>query len=125
MEPINKDQFRQTLQDAVRQHEIQYTHAYGLAIRWEGDDTAAEQDYIHFQSILSTFQLPVARELVIQKSDKTPGWTAQDQFRQILHNAKATHGRSLVIIHYAGNGELDDRVLHLSEGVPSRKFSAE
>ncbi|KAL4788183.1 hypothetical protein BJX76DRAFT_367333 [Aspergillus varians] len=123
---INHEQFRQTIQAAVRQHSTQYTDSYSLSIRWEMDNTQAHRDTGHFQSLLQTFHLPAAQELVIAATDDTPGWTLQGRFRQILSSAKQNRGRALVIVHYAGHGEAQqDNGLDFVEHESGRRFSAQ
>ncbi|QKX61768.1 uncharacterized protein TRUGW13939_08924 [Talaromyces rugulosus] len=123
MDAIEAGQFRETLTAAVRQHEVRYTDAHSLSMRWEKDDTEADKDTARFQMMLQALHFPAAHELVIKENDSTPGWTARGKIRETLAAARRTSGRSIVIVHYAGHGELDSsRDLMLGK---TSRFSAD
>lgn len=114
-ERITTDQFRRTIQEAVIQTSTHYTESYAISIRWERDDTLAEQDVGHFRSLLSTLRLAAPREVVIAAGDPTPGLTAQREFERQLTAARQTRGRAIVVVHYAGHGAQDGDSLELVE----------
>ncbi|KKK26141.1 hypothetical protein ARAM_005992 [Aspergillus rambellii] len=124
---IKLEEFRTTLQAAVRQQAIRYTASHALAIRWEEDNTSAQQDTAHFQSMLKTLQLPAAQELVIPSTDRTPGWNIAGVLRDVVSKAEKSAGRSLIMVHYAGHGKLGPNGNLLAVEGPSsnRSFDAQ
>ncbi|KAL4780681.1 hypothetical protein BJX76DRAFT_360593 [Aspergillus varians] len=121
---ITPEQLHQTVEAAVRQRSARYSDSHSLSLRWERDDTLAHQDTGHFQSLLQTLHLPEAQELVIAATDKTPGWTVQGAFREILATAKQTRGRALVVFHYADHGLQDDECLYFAECQGGRRLNS-
>ena len=106
MAELTKDQFKDLLMNAVRQHGMSYRHSFAVHVRWECDNTAAKRDFENFQTFLKVFALSPAQELVIKDDDVIPGWTVLDTVKKTILAAKAasTSGRSLIIFHYAGHG---------------------
>ncbi|KAL5358164.1 hypothetical protein BJX96DRAFT_36826 [Aspergillus floccosus] len=124
MSRLTSLEFRDTLTDAINEHSAEYAAVYSLSIRWACDDVRAFTAAMEFQKILDILQLPSATELTIEKSDSTPGWTAQGKLRELLASAKNSIGRALVIVHYAGQGLLSRNALaiNLCDRLNTRRF---
>jgi hypothetical protein len=106
MAELTRDQFKEVLTNAVRQHGMSYRHSFAVHVRWESDNTEAKRDFANFQTFLKVFALSPAQELIIKDDDTSPGWTVLDMVKKTLVAAKAasTSGRSLVLFHYTGHG---------------------
>ncbi|KAF9884973.1 hypothetical protein FE257_000883 [Aspergillus nanangensis] len=75
---------------------------------WENNEIGGRADVGHFQSILSSLDLPAANEYAIRLNDPAPGQGLMQMFTTLLNTAKATSGRSLVVVHYTGHAKLMD-----------------
>lgn len=53
--------------------------------------------------------LPSAKELILQPTDRTPGWTVQDSMVTMLEAAKKSQRRALILCHYAGHAYPEKR----------------
>ncbi|PKY06263.1 hypothetical protein P168DRAFT_325150 [Aspergillus campestris IBT 28561] len=104
---ITYDEFRTAIDSAVHQRNSAYSNAYALSIRWEDDDTRAHEDTAHFQCILKMLGLPKADELVLQPTDRTPGWTVQSSMVEMLEAARISQGKAIILCHYAGRAYHD------------------
>lgn len=100
---VSKGEFQLAIEAAVNMRNMAYNDAFALSLRWELDDTNSNQDVSHFQAILSTLQLPAAKEVIINATDKTPGWTVQQEVTRVFESAESRRGRRIVLIHYAGH----------------------
>ncbi|KAJ6114486.1 hypothetical protein N7486_000264 [Penicillium sp. IBT 16267x] len=67
-----------------------YNNAFALTIYWEQDNTDAVQDTAHFQTILSTLNLPQAELAMLSSNDPTPSWTLQPKFTSLLAQRKGS-----------------------------------
>ena len=104
-------QLRTRIEAALDQPDRHYTCYFTFAIRFEKDDTNAEQDTANFQSILNLLGLPAAIEMVIPASDKTPPiWALHAWWAElIIAKLHQKTGPALIIGHYAGHGGLNSR----------------
>lgn len=118
--------FRDTLTDAVNEHNAEYAAVYALSIRWASDDARTVAAATQFQNILEMLRLPEATELTLDHSDRPPGWRVQEKLRDLLASAKRTTGRALVIVHYAGQGILtrNSPSVDLCDRLNIRRFEA-
>ena len=116
-------QLRNQIEAALNQRDHHYAYFSTFAIRFEKDDTGAEQDTANFQTMLKMLGLPVAMEMVIPSSDVTPGWSVINWLMKLLESRKLKTGRALIIGHYAGQGGIDNHdqlYFHASPQYPSR-----
>jgi hypothetical protein len=103
---INRSQFEGAIARAVNNRSRTYDSSFALSIRWERDNTNATADTEHFQAILSTLNLDQAEVQILAEQDQTPGWTLNDKIRSLFRLAATAPGKSIVLIHYAGHGEV-------------------
>ncbi|KAJ5688653.1 hypothetical protein N7462_003045 [Penicillium macrosclerotiorum] len=103
---ITQAQFEDAITRAVNNRSRSYNSSFALSIRWERDKTNASADTEKFQTILSTLNLKQAEVEILAEQDQTPGWTLNDKIRSIFRSAANTPGKSIVLIHYAGHGEI-------------------
>jgi len=120
MEAISADQINDAIARAVNNRSRVYNFSFALSIRWERDNTNAAADTDNFQAILSTLNLDQAEVEILAEQNRTPGWTLNDAIRSIFRRATEAPGKSIVLIHYAGHGEVRGEELWAVEG-PSRR----
>jgi len=120
MNAITHAQFENAITRAVNNRSRTYNNSFALSIRWERDNTNASADTDNFQAILSTLNLDQAEVEILAKQDQTPGWTLNDKIRSVFRLAANAPGKSIVLIHYAGHGEVRGEQLFAIEG-PSRR----
>lgn len=107
MHPIQEDAFRHGLETAISQRARKYANAYTLQLRFQNDDTQAINDSENFKTICKAFGLPAPLELVVLPTDPTPSWEIAKEFQKMLTTARQAPGRSLVMLHYAGHGSIN------------------
>lgn len=117
---ITREQFEEMIHRAVNDHNRVYNNSFALSIRWEQDDTDAARDTEDLQSILSTLNLNQAEVEILAAQDRTPGWTLGTKLISLFQRAVDARGKSLVILHYTGHGELRQDNLFAVEG-PTRR----
>ncbi|KAJ6117466.1 hypothetical protein N7512_007191 [Penicillium capsulatum] len=115
-------QFKEAITRAVNNRSRVYNNSFALSIRWEKDNTNAAADTENFQMILSTLQLDQAKVEILAEQDRIPGWTLNDKVRSVFQVAADTPGKSIVLIHYAGHGQIQEGRLFAVEG-PSGRFT--
>ncbi|EGE06443.1 hypothetical protein TEQG_05445 [Trichophyton equinum CBS 127.97] len=98
-----------TLERCVQQRGHYYQRLSAFAIRFEEDNTGAEQDLPNFKSLVRALGIDSVEECVLLASDRTPGWTIMSKIREHLLDGlqkclDPQFGRYLVIIHYSGHG---------------------
>ncbi|OAL69645.1 hypothetical protein A7D00_6359 [Trichophyton violaceum] len=98
-----------TLERCVHQRQRYYQRLSAFAIRFEEDNTGAEQDLPNFKSLVRALGIDSVEECVLLASDRTPGWTIMSKIREHLLDGlqkclDPQFGRYLVIIHYSGHG---------------------
>ncbi|MCJ1396843.1 hypothetical protein MMC11_000033 [Xylographa trunciseda] len=98
---------KEILAEACDQRGRYYKNFYSFGFRFEADDTSAVSDFRHFSDIMRALKFPKPRELVLEAKSKSPGWDLSDMIRSIANEVDKADGRSLIIGHYAGHGELD------------------
>lgn len=59
---ISEARLRDALESVVSRRSHSYNSSHALSIKWAADDSNSAQDVGHFQAILSTLQLPAARD---------------------------------------------------------------
>lgn len=123
MNSISREQFEDVVTRVVNNHTRLYNNSFALIIRWERDNTNVSSDTDHVQAILSTLKLDQAEVLILSEPDKTPGWTLRDKIRSIFRLAADTPGKSIVMIHYAGHGEVRGGQLFAVEGRSRRNLN--
>ncbi|CDM26740.1 hypothetical protein DTO006G1_5110 [Penicillium roqueforti] len=82
----------------------------GILIRWENDETGAENDMVTMESILKPLGVQCNR-FVIPNSDKTPAWSLQENLNKLLGQCIRSSLPSLFIFFYVGHGGLHDDAL--------------
>jgi hypothetical protein len=75
-------------------------------MRFEDDDTKAERDSEHFQTMLKMLGLPRAIEVVMPS--KLAAWTLIPVIGQLVKELDVEDERKLVIWHYAGHAKVND-----------------
>lgn len=98
-----------TLERYVQQRHRYYQHLSAFAIRFEEDNTGAEQDLPNFKRLARALGIDSVEECVLLAGDRTPGWTIISKIREHLLGGlqqclDPQPGRYLVIIHYSGHG---------------------
>jgi hypothetical protein len=117
---ITHAQFEDAITRAVHNRSRAYNNSFALSVRWERDNTDAATDTEHFQTILSTLNLDPAEVLVVAGQNSTPGWALNDKIRTIFQRAVNARGKSIVLIHYSGHGEVRNGQLFAVEGLSCR-----
>jgi hypothetical protein len=120
MNAITRAQFEDEITRAVNNRSRTYNNSFALSVRWERDNTNASADTEHFQAILSTLNLDQAEVEILAEQDQTPGWTLNDKIRSVFRLAANTPGKSIVLIHYGGHGEVRGEQLFAVEGLSRR-----
>lgn len=129
---MTQARFEDAITRAVTSRSRAYSHSFAMSIRWELDNTDAATDTENFKVILSTLNLdpPCVEIMGGPNTNKTPSWNLNGKLRSLFESAVNAPGKSLVIIHYAGHGEirrvpLDERrdLLFAVEGPHGRAFS--
>ncbi|KAJ5101246.1 hypothetical protein NUU61_003468 [Penicillium alfredii] len=123
MNTITRAQFEDAITRAVNDRSRVYNNSFALSIRWEQDNTNASADTEHFQAILSTLRLDQAEVEILAEQDQTPGWTLNDKVRSVFRLAANAPGKSIVLMHYAGHGEIRGKQLFAVEGRSRRSIN--
>ncbi|KAK2804778.1 hypothetical protein FQN51_001420 [Onygenales sp. PD_10] len=110
--PLTAKELETSLAAVVDQRSRTYGQTFALTVRFEKDDSRAEDDSKNFQSILRAFGFAAADEYVISAKEKLPGWDLKDRFQAMLKAAKDASdnnqgARSLILVHYAGHGSIN------------------
>ena len=100
---LTAEQQKMALTIAVDQRSRVYSKIFSIVFRFEHDNTNAENDTKHFQTILKCFGFPRAEEY---GSDRSSGGSVEEKFRDVS-NAAVSGERALVMVHYAGHVKLD------------------
>ncbi|OQE07861.1 hypothetical protein PENVUL_c012G09169 [Penicillium vulpinum] len=87
-----------------------YVRKIGILIRWENDETGAENDTVTMESILKPLGVQ-CDTFVIPNSDKTPAWSLQEKLNKLLGQCIRSSLPSLFIFFYVGHGGLHDNTL--------------
>lgn len=123
MNAITRPQFEDAITRAVNNRSRIYNNSFALSVRWQRDNTNASADIEHFQAILSTLNLDQAEVEILAEQDQTPGWTLNDKIRSVFRLAANAPGKSIVLIHYAGHGEVRGGQLFAVEGLSRRSIN--
>lgn len=112
---------RETLQLAVTNRDRQYAHQHTFTLRFHDDDTQADKDSQHFQSILRTLNFPAAEEVIL--SNKMVTWDFRPVIDRLTKKLDMEEDRKLIIFHYAGHAKLNDSGdLYLVSSLNSKAF---
>ncbi|PYH67548.1 uncharacterized protein BO88DRAFT_306330, partial [Aspergillus vadensis CBS 113365] len=84
-------------------------------VRWERDDTNAELDTAHFQSMLKNLDTDPAEVLVLGSDDKYPAYTVKRTWLNFTAKARLNTERDLIIFHYAGYGTTKNGSFHIAD----------
>ncbi|GLB02561.1 hypothetical protein AtubIFM57258_003916 [Aspergillus tubingensis] len=117
MESVTNTEFQTTLRAAAEQRSQQYQNIYSIAVRWERDDTNAELDTAHFQSMLKNLDTDPAEVLVLGSDDKHPGYTLERTWLNFTAKARLNNERDLIIFHYAGHGTTKNGSFKIAENM--------
>ena len=123
MEAISADQTMNAITRAVNNRSRIYNNSFALSVRWERDKENASVDTDYFQAILSTLNLDQAEVEILAEQDQTPGWTLNDKIRSVFRRAANAPGKSIVLIDYAGHGEVKGEQLFAVEGLSRRSIN--
>ncbi|XRM42966.1 hypothetical protein ABZX51_006176 [Aspergillus tubingensis] len=124
MESVTNTEFQTTLRAAAEQRSQQYQNIYSIAVRWERDDTNAELDTAHFQSMLKNLDTDPAEVLVLGSDDKYPANTLRRTWLNFTAKAILNNERSLIIFHYAGYGTSKDGSFNIAENLSEESKTA-
>lgn len=124
MESVTNTEFQTTLRAAAEQRSQQYQNIYSIAVRWERDDTNAELDTAHFQSMLKNLDTDPAEVLVLGSDDKYPANTLRRTWLNFTAKAILNNERSLIIFHYAGYGTTKDGSFNIAENLSEESNTA-
>lgn len=123
MNSITCAQLKDVVTRAVHNRSRVYDKSFALSIRWERDKTNTSAETDHFQVILNTLNLNQAQVLILSEQDKTPGWTLRDKVQSVFRLAADAPGKSIVLMHYAGHGEVREGQLFGVEGPSHRSIN--
>ncbi|OJZ90948.1 hypothetical protein ASPFODRAFT_57185 [Aspergillus luchuensis CBS 106.47] len=115
---ITYNDFQATLRAVVEQRSQQYQNIYSIAVRWELDDTNAELDTAHFQSMLKNFDTDPAEVLVLGSDDHYPPGSFLQRKRDSATN-------TLIIFHYAGHGATKNGSFNIVENMSEESKTAD
>ncbi|KOS36954.1 hypothetical protein ACN38_g12275 [Penicillium nordicum] len=90
-----------------------YVRKIGMLIRWENDETGAENDMVTMESILKPLGVECNR-FVIPDSDKTPAWNLNEKLSKVLGQCVRSSLPSLFLLYYAGDAGLYDNYLYFT-----------
>ncbi|KAI9782686.1 MAG: hypothetical protein M1839_004673 [Geoglossum umbratile] len=99
---------REVIEEAVAHRGRYYSGSFAFSIRFEADNTSAFRDIAHFQDMLRLLGHSEAKEFVLKKDDRIPGWTAGCIIPELDALVSKIEGRTLVIGHYAGHGAIEN-----------------
>ncbi|KAJ5551462.1 hypothetical protein N7535_000588 [Penicillium sp. DV-2018c] len=121
---ITRVEFEDAVTRVVNDRNRTYSNSFALSIRirWERDNTDAAMDTKNFQAILSALNLDQAEVVVLREQDATPGWALIDAIRRVFRRSATAPGISIVLIHYAGHGEVKTEQLFAVEGRSRRSL---
>jgi hypothetical protein len=94
------------LEEATVQRGRYYKQHLSFNIRFESDNTSAFRDAGHFRNMVQALGFPAPTELVIKDNNVALGWSVTDLISGIAHRAAEFEGRTLIIGHYAGHGQV-------------------
>ncbi|PYH37405.1 uncharacterized protein BO87DRAFT_373792 [Aspergillus neoniger CBS 115656] len=121
---ITYTDFQATLRAVVEQRSQQYQNIYSIAVRWELDDTNAELDTAHFQSMLKNFDTDPAEVLVLGSDDDYPVYTLSRAWLNFTAKARLNNERNLIIFHYAGHGTTKNGSFNIAENMSEESKTA-
>ncbi|KAF3391762.1 hypothetical protein F1880_007431 [Penicillium rolfsii] len=123
MNAITQAQFEDAVNRAVNNRNRTYNNSFALSVRWQRDNTNVSTDSNYSQAILSILNLDQAEAVILAEQDQTPGWTLNDKLRSVFRLAADAPGKSIVLIHYAGHGEVRGGQLFAVEGLSRRSVN--
>ncbi|OJI82949.1 hypothetical protein ASPTUDRAFT_56938 [Aspergillus tubingensis CBS 134.48] len=91
---------------------------------WELDDTNADLDTAHFQSMLRNFDTNPPEVLVLGSDDRYPMNTLQRTWLSIKEKVILKNERSLIIFHYAGHGTTVNGSFSIAENTSEESKTA-
>ncbi|CRL26464.1 Peptidase C14, caspase catalytic [Penicillium camemberti] len=92
-----------------------YAKKMGIIIRWDGDNTGAEEDAITMSRVMDTFNIQCTHH-ILKTSDPIPGWTLTDKIRKMILDCCNSKLNSLFVVYYAGHGTIVDGNLYFAMG---------
>lgn len=99
------------LENAIDQRGRSYQELFAVSVRFEADETSADNDQQTFFNLVKCINIPLAsnhpQSLVIGTDDVHPGWTVAFFLERLLDVISTCEGRSLLLFHYAGHGGLN------------------
>ncbi|KXG46468.1 uncharacterized protein PGRI_053240 [Penicillium griseofulvum] len=84
-----------------------------ILVRWENDDTGAENDLVTMESILKPVGVQCNR-FVISNSDTKPAWSLKEKTNKLLSQCVRSSLPSLFVFYYAGHSGLYDGALYFT-----------
>lgn len=112
---------RDIFQPAIAHRSHQYAHHHTFSLRFQDDDTTADQASQHFQAMLKMLDLPPAEEVVL--SSKLAAWDFRPVVDKLTRRLDVEEDRKLIIWHYAGHAKINDAgALYLVPSLNSKIF---
>ena len=100
---------KESLEDAIRSKGRQYEAVFTRSVRFEADNTGAVFDAGHFSQICEKLRIPSPEEVVLQESGlHRPMLRIATMIHQLEDATDAIDGHTLIVIHYAGHGILNE-----------------
>lgn len=87
-----------------------YAQKVAILVRWEDDNTGAEEDLMTMSKVMETFDIQWTKH-VLETTDPIPGWTLGDKIRKMLLDCCHSKLHSLFVFYYAGHGIIEDNNL--------------
>ncbi|CAI7630664.1 unnamed protein product [Penicillium bialowiezense] len=87
----------------------------GLLVRWESDDTDAENDLVTMESTLHQIGVKCTTYVIPSSKDR-PHWDLRGEIFKLLDPIVKSYTHSLFVFYYAGQSELHDGDLCFTSG---------
>ena len=79
------------------------THQHTFTLRFRDDDTQADKDTQHFQTMLRVLNSPGAEEVVL--SSKMMAWDFRPMVDRLIKKLDVKEDEKVIIFHYAGHAK--------------------
>jgi len=100
-----------------------HSRKLAILIRWENDNTGAEEDVITMGKVMETFGIQYT-DHILKAKDPTPGWNLSAQIRKMILDCYHSKLHSLFVFYYVGHGAIVDGHLHFIQGGKRVSWSA-
>ena len=93
---------------AVGSHQRNYVNTHAYHWHWEGDNTGVEEDAHTFLGIAHLLGFPEPKIDVLRRDAVSSGFELKLKISSLLNRAYLEPGDSVILLHYAGRGEVND-----------------